>query len=65
MDKIRRLTYLAALSCELALEAPCRCRCGGQLHGARRTESMRRLRFDDPHHPDGQGDLFREEKDAR
>lgn len=47
----RALSWSAARRCEEAQEAVCRCRCGGQLHGARRVKSVGDLPLDDPHSP--------------
>lgn len=40
----------AAQNCEDALEAECRCRCQGALHGAKRGK-VGTLPMDDPHSP--------------
>ena len=45
----RALGARAAFFCEHALDQRCRCRCGGQLHGANRD--VLRLRRFDPHYP--------------
>jgi len=48
----RRLTEAAARACEHATLPRCRCRCGGTLHGARRTQDPYHLPPNDPHHPE-------------
>jgi hypothetical protein len=52
---MKRLSMRAALRCEMAHNARCRCRCGGLLHGARRQAEFDPWFFeglpeDDPHH---------------
>lgn len=57
---MRALSLRAAQNCENALKPRCHCRCGGQLHGARRLErdgatlpereDFEQLPADDPHH---------------
>jgi hypothetical protein len=39
-----------AFECENAIEKRCRCRCGGKLHGAKRTGLFDRLSPSDPHY---------------
>lgn len=46
----RRLSTKAATACENATGGRCRCRCGGRLHGARRTRNVQTLPTDDPHY---------------
>jgi hypothetical protein len=55
----RALSFQQAHSCENATTERCRCRCGGQFHGAKRNwlhfpDSMflELLPGDDPHHID-------------
>jgi hypothetical protein len=52
---MKRLSMRAALRCEMAHNARCRCRCGGLLHGAKRQAEFDPWFFeglpeDDPHH---------------
>jgi hypothetical protein len=49
---MRRLSARQSVSCETAATARCRCRCGGQLHGAGRFATAGEaydLSRDDPH----------------
>jgi len=51
----RPISPRAALSCEMARTPRCRCRCGGELHGAKRLaadateEALTTLPEHDPH----------------
>lgn len=45
---VNNISYRAARNCEYARESPCRCRCGGKLHGAKRADP-RFLPANDPH----------------
>ena len=62
----RTMTWGQANACETAALPRCRCRCGGALHGAGRTEDPGSLPEGDPHYvdaekdPGSQGDLFAE-----
>jgi hypothetical protein len=50
---MKRLSLRAAQRCETACKPTCRCRCGGALHGAKRSEDaefFQTLPEDDPHH---------------
>lgn len=65
--RARRLSQKQAQACENALTPRCRCRCGGQLHGAKRggeevppREWFEELAPDDPHRI-----TTEEERDAR
>lgn len=52
----RQLSLRQAKNCEQALEPVCKCRCGGQAHGAKRGGDSPSAQFfydlpeDDPHH---------------
>jgi len=49
---VQRLQWRESQACEFA-ESPkekCKCRCGGKLHGAKRTKKMDLLPGDDPHY---------------
>jgi hypothetical protein len=51
--KLRSLSARQAMTCEQAVTARCRCRCGGALHGAKRAYDLVELAMlaaDDPHH---------------
>jgi len=45
----RKLSAVAAISCEMAIELRCRCRCGGKFHGAKRLPA--KVGETDPHAP--------------
>jgi hypothetical protein len=45
----RPLTPAQAKACETATGGRCRCQCGGQMHGARRTTDPWTLPDSDPH----------------
>jgi len=50
---MRPLNAKQAFECENATHPRCRCRCGGELHGANRLETANAahdLAADDPHH---------------
>jgi len=49
---MKRLSMRSATRCETAKNARCRCRCGGLLHGAKRSEDaayFEALPDEDPH----------------
>jgi DnaJ-class molecular chaperone len=48
MNNLRSLTQKQAQKCEDAKEPQCKCRCDGQLHGAKRG-SVTGLAYGDPH----------------
>ncbi len=50
-DRLRALSVGQATRCEEATKPRCECRCGGKLHGARRTLNVRELPDGDPHKP--------------
>lgn len=49
-DRSKAIAKRAAQNCENAAEPVCRCRCGGDLHGAKRGD-VGLLPMDDPHSP--------------
>jgi hypothetical protein len=57
---MRALSYRQASVCETAKHKRCRCRCGGQMHGASRLtpsrEAFEALPADDPHHVPNEGE---------
>lgn len=59
VDRKRALSKAQAQACEDATEPRCRCRCGGEKHGAKRG-AIGTLPAEDPHKPD-QADLFDDE----
>ena len=56
-DRKRPLTCREAYNCEHALANPCTCRCGGALHGLKRTHDLYSLPLEDTHQPSDQGKL--------
>jgi hypothetical protein len=48
---MRPLSDRQANACEHATTPRCRCRCGGEFHGAARVDDRSQLPADDPHGP--------------
>ncbi len=63
-DRKRPFTCQEPWDCEFALARWCTCRCGGALHGLKRTHDLFSLPLGDPHQPDDQGKLDLGGKDA-
>jgi hypothetical protein len=55
--KAKPFTCQEPWNCEFALSPRCTCRCGGALHGLKRTTDLSFLPLDDPHQFDRQGKL--------
>lgn len=53
MTELRPLNTRQVVTCETGQTTRCRCRCGGQMHGAKRSrmpEFYEKLPPSDPHH---------------